>query len=81
MLHDDANILRVKNVAAIDAFSREYIGLYKNIDWHRVCARYDGILIAPYLSARRLNLPWYYPWDCASACVWNSSMCLVPEPR
>ena len=30
VLHDDANILRVENVAAIDAFSREYIGLYIN---------------------------------------------------
>lgn len=42
-------------------------------DWRKVASRYDGIVIAPYSWHHRLNLNWYYPWDCASGCIWNLS--------
>lgn len=44
------------------------------IDWARVAAEYDGIVIAPYLWDLRLFGPsWYSTWDCASGCIWNLS--------
>lgn len=43
------------------------------IDWQRVASDYDGIVIAPYFWELRHDndFEWYYPWDCASGCVWN----------
>ncbi len=43
------------------------------IDWSRVAAEYDGIIISPYQWSCRTGLGtmWYYGWDVASACIWN----------
>lgn len=41
------------------------------IDWRKVVAGYDGIIIAPYQWDFRLSHMWYYPWDCSSGCIWN----------
>lgn len=43
------------------------------ISWKTVKRYYDGIIIAPYQWNCRhaLNTTWYYPWDCASGCIWN----------
>lgn len=47
-------------------------------------ARYDGIVITPYVWSMRLDRSafWYYGWDCASGCIWNASAVaeLVPLP-
>ena len=44
-----------------------------SISWKRVKAEYDGIIISPYQWSCRLSsgTSWYYPWDCASGCIWN----------
>ena len=44
------------------------------IDWVRIAEKHDGIIITPYNWKRRLCLEanWYYSWDCASGCIWNS---------
>lgn len=44
------------------------------IDWPRVADEYAGIVIVPYQWAARMNLMWYYPWDCNSACIWDASV-------
>lgn len=42
------------------------------VQWKKVAAEYDGIIIAPYLWSHRLDGPfWYYGVDCASGCIWN----------
>jgi hypothetical protein len=43
------------------------------IDWSKVAAKHQGIIIAPYCYARRLtyHTAWYYGWDCASGCIWD----------
>lgn len=43
------------------------------INWDKVVARYDGIIITPYQWSVRLQIGmiWYYGWDCASGCIWN----------
>lgn len=44
------------------------------IDWERVAAMYQGILIAPHLPERHHDGPiWYYIWDCASGCIWDAN--------
>lgn len=45
------------------------------IRWDTVAEKYDGILIPNYIWERRLyhGTEWYYAWDCACGCIWNSS--------
>lgn len=81
--HPDANILRLGSAADIDAFHADYTAPFPGlppgmmagyaIDWRRVGEQYDGIVIAPYVWARRLDgrARWYYGWDCASGCLWH----------
>lgn len=77
-LRHDANVLRITTRAGLEGFNETYRITaddheIKNIDWARIVALYDGILIAPYQWSHRLDLMWYYTWDCASACIWNVS--------
>ncbi len=44
---------------------------YDYIDWEAVTREYAGVIIAPYQWDSRLDLLWYYGWDCASGCVWD----------
>lgn len=43
------------------------------VHWDKVAEKYDGILIPNYIFERRFmhGADWYYPWDCASGCVWS----------
>lgn len=54
--------------------------LYTLIDWPRVAEVAQGIVIAPYVWARRLDLMWYYGWDCASGCLWDLSCVAAVAP-
>lgn len=76
--------LWLKTVEDLDRFTEEYAepdGYY--VDWRTVSMRYAGIIIAPYQWQRRLSLTvnWYYPWDCASACVWDLSVIALQTIR
>lgn len=44
------------------------------IKWHEISQHYAGIIIAPYIWERRMELMWYYTWDCASGCIWDPSV-------
>lgn len=76
-LADDARLLWIGTVAAHDAFTCEFgkvgHGLML-IRWPDVAARWQGIVIAPYIYARRSDLGayWYWGWDCASGCIWDA---------
>jgi hypothetical protein len=49
-----------------------YLGGRDNFpNWERVARDYDGVIISPYQFNRRMTLMWYYPWDCASGCIWR----------
>lgn len=82
-----ANILTLASPGDLDAFTHSYGQRIAQkfdshyIDWVRVAAEYDGILISPYQWSRR-NAPhtfWYYGWDCASGCIWNMSVASLDE--
>ncbi len=57
-------------------------GIYQIIDWPLLAGiDWDGIEICPYLQEfRRSNSGWYYGWDVASGCIWDSEA-LVGEPK
>ena len=87
-LASSTSILWLKTITELDEFSAEYKrqpGWIPNsnaiisdfalfVDWKGVAAKWQGIIIDPYQWERRL-LPscfWYYTWDCASGCIWDS---------
>lgn len=87
-IHDSANILHV-TPSEIRVFDTDYAVEWpwgengrwtaRGIDWPAVARKYDGIIIAPYSWGHRLDLSWYYTWDCASGCIWNLDAITVGE--
>lgn len=81
ILNADANILYLKNKDEIDAFTEKYVGkivpryMRYQVSWDEVAKSYQGIIIAPYIWSRRMHegSEWYYPWDCASGCIWDET--------
>ena len=78
-LKPDAKILRIDTVEKLQAFDREYalpkfmdLNMMRGIDWARLAETHQGILISPYQWSCRMDLLWYYGWDCASGCVWDA---------
>jgi hypothetical protein len=83
-LAPDASIVRLKTPAELVAFSECFpnadapfggikeIDLFA-IDWPAVARQFQGIIIAPYQWECRLELMWYYGWDCASGCIWDAA--------
>jgi hypothetical protein len=87
-LKPDANLLRLETEADIDSFTEEYgfnilqaAGFHSHlpeksdgIRWDLVADKYQGILIPTYHWSRRMfvSSSWYYPWDCASGCIWDA---------
>ena len=83
---DFSNVLVLDTEAKMIAFSKEYIYIdpkdetgylsryNKQINWPLVAQRYDGIEIAPYFWQFRMHddFGWYYAWDVASGCIWNT---------
>ena len=61
------------NLQTPDTIVKYINAKYKNrcIAWEKVAAKYDGLIITPYIWQRRMELNWYYTWDCASGCIWN----------
>jgi hypothetical protein len=50
-----------------------YPGDRLGINWPDVARAFSGIVIAPYQWECRHDPEtfWYYPWDCASGCIWD----------
>lgn len=80
----DVDLDRCVVVSSVDELDRFHDQWYQDwrqqpryrsgIRWAAVAQQYSGIVIAPYLQQRRLDgaaSDWYYPWDCASGCVWD----------
>ncbi len=40
-------------------------------NWERIALEWKGILIPRYHWQCRLDVMWYYPWDCSSGCIWD----------
>lgn len=79
------DILQLTNPNAIWAFHEQYqqklfahdktyAGFGTNINWGEVAQHYKGIEISPYARDLRLDLLWYYGWDVASGCIWDTTV-------
>lgn len=76
----EANVLQLTTAAEIDTFHELYavetnpaIPEHREPAWAVVASKFDGIIIAPFQPSRRVHaaVPWYFGWDCASACIWH----------
>lgn len=73
-------VLHITDPLGIDMLTQRFgydvSGLRCFIDWPQVARRWAGVIIAPYQWSRRLEggAPWYYGWDCASGCIWDTSV-------
>lgn len=79
-LQPDANVLVLRTASEIHTFTREWtrfdddtLGRFGYPHWPDIIARYDGLIITPYVWSMRLDMGarWYYVWDCASGCIWH----------
>ena len=74
ILSPKASVLVLESVASLREFHARWALSDWNVDWRGVSRRWQGIIITPYQWACRLTEPsWYYTWDCASGCIWDSS--------
>lgn len=68
-----ANILVINNKDEFLHFEERFANSsLLGIDWAAVCSHYQGILITKYFWGFRFKR-WYYPWDCVSECIWDTS--------
>lgn len=76
-LKADARILHLKTPFDIIEFEAEYGRTFVRgssligIHWERVATKHQGIIIAPYQWGCRMDVAFYYTWDCASGCIWD----------
>lgn len=73
----------------ITAFARQYgsdlfsdiLGQFSNyILWEEVAEQHSGIVIDPYSRARSKTYLWYYGWNCAGGCIWDTSVIRLGRP-
>lgn len=76
------NVLKITSYEELVKFEEIYLAPSENeymkdkkfdIDWSKVAENYDGIEIAPYIYKARMGHMWYYGWDVASGCIWNTT--------
>lgn len=83
-LHPSAKILRISDADGIDDLTERFPVYFPisghdayiyGIQWAEIAKDYQGIIIAPYIWSRRLDMKanWYYSWDCSSGCIWDAS--------
>jgi len=75
---DSSYLLMLRTLDEFDLFhnqftTRRVVGLpWPN--WHTIAQAYAGIEICPYQWKRRLEYSWYYGWDVASGCIWDTNI-------
>jgi hypothetical protein len=83
------HIQLLQSTKAMDVFTREYgRDLFGDIQrqfsnyimWGEVAEKHSGIILDPYSRTRSLIYLWYYGWNCASGCVWDTSVIRLGKP-
>ena len=89
ILKPDANPLWLKTAESVEALAKEYpnptgyiriqnrnryVSELDAVDWDAIMANWPAIIIAPYQWACRMDVLWYYCWDCASGVIWDTSI-------
>ena len=72
-----------------DAFARKYgrdlfgdiLKQFSNyIMWEEVAEKYSGIIVNPFLRTRSREYLWYYGWNCAGGCIWDTGVIRLGKP-
>lgn len=82
---DKTNVLVIQTLEEFDLFHNTYCTPHpflkseSHINWKKVSETYDGIEISDHFCERRLeeHCSWYYGWDVASGCIWNTDIIKV----
>jgi len=88
--HDiSGHIVPLQSAEDLDAFARQYgsdlfgdiLGQFSNyIMWEEVAEKHSGIIINPYFRSRSQAYLWYYGWNCAGGCIWDTSVISLSKP-
>jgi hypothetical protein len=77
----------ITNAHDLNEFDKEFgVKIFEacwGIKWTTVANLYSGIIISPYIWECRLRgrvSEWYYGWDCASGCVWDTDAVKIASP-
>jgi hypothetical protein len=79
----------LQSAGDINAFTRQYgRDLFSDIQrqfsnyimWGEVAEKHSGIVINPYSRARNLTYLWYYGWNCAGGCIWDTGVIRLGRP-
>jgi hypothetical protein len=74
----------------LDAFAGQYGNdFFSDIQWQfsnyimwgEVAEKHSGIIVDPYFRARSQTYLWYYGWNCAGGCIWDTSVIRLGKPR
>jgi hypothetical protein len=83
------HIQLLQNIGDTDAFARQYgRDLFGDVQrqfsnyimWGEVAEKYSGIIIDPYSRSRSQTYLWYYGWNCAGGCIWDTSIIRLGKP-
>lgn len=75
---DEKNIIRIDSISDFEKFEEEFTIKNDriNLNMPLLSSNYHGLEISQYFSSKRLSSFWYYGWDCASGCIWNTASIL-----
>ncbi len=78
---DYSQMLKIRTLGQLEAFEKRYLSMFEDrdlqgykIDWREVAEEYGGIEICPYQWEARMEKLWYYGWDVASGCIWDTRL-------
>jgi hypothetical protein len=84
-----SHIQPLQNSEDMHAFAQEYgqdlfgdiLAQFSNyILWEEVAVKYTGIIVDPYYKEKSLTYLWYYGWNCAGGCIWDTNVILLGKP-
>ncbi len=88
--HDfSGNIEPLQTPEELDNFAAQYgkdlfrdvLGQFVSyIMWGDVAKEYSGIIITPYSRSRSQTYLWYYGWNCAGGCIWDTNIISLGKP-
>lgn len=64
-----------------DLFRDLQRGFSNYIMWAEVAEKHSGIVVDPYSRARSRTYLWYYGWNCAGGCVWDTDIISLGPAR
>jgi hypothetical protein len=83
------HIRLLQSAEEIEAFTRQSgMDLFGDIRrqfsnyimWGEVAEKYSGIIANPYSRARSQTYLWYYGWNCAGGCIWDTGVIRLGKP-